>query len=192
MEKSKISPQQLFSLIILFEFGTALVVPLGVDAKQDAWLAELLGLTGGVILLLIYYYLYSHNKDQLLTSYIQKILGKYIGYFIGLSYILFFIYGASRDLRESSELFLLQFSETPMTALSGIMMILVCYAVYLGIEVLARTGELFLGIVFSMVILTIFCATFSNVIRFENLLPVLENGWKPVLTTAFPDNRNVG
>ncbi|WLD91696.1 GerAB/ArcD/ProY family transporter [Alkalihalobacillus sp. AL-G] len=187
MEKSKISPQQLFSLIVLFELGTALIVPLGVEAKQDAWLAELLGMTGGIVLLLQYYYLYRHYPNLLLTSYIQKIFGKYIGFFIALSYILFFIYGASRDLRESSELFLLPYSETPMSVLSGIMMILVCYALYQGIEVIARAGEIFFVLVFSMVVLTFFLTIGSNVVRFENLLPVLENGWKPVLTTAFPD-----
>lgn len=57
MENAKISPHQLFSLIVLLELGTALIVPLGVEAKQDAWLAELLGLTGGIVLLLQYYYL---------------------------------------------------------------------------------------------------------------------------------------
>lgn len=98
MENSKINPWQLFSLIVLFELGTALIVPLGVEAKQDAWLAELLGLTGGIVLLLQYFYLYHHFPNLLLTSYIQKIFGKYIGWIIALSYILFFIYGASRDL----------------------------------------------------------------------------------------------
>lgn len=187
MENAKISPHQLFSLIVLFELGTALIVPLGVEAKQDAWLTELLGLAGGIILLLQYYYLYHHYPNLLLTSYIQKIFGKYIGNIIAMSYILFFIYGASRDLRESSELLLLTFSNTPMVVMSAIMMILVCYGLHHGIEVIARTGELFIVLVFSMVVLTFFLTIGSNIVKFENLMPVLENGWRPVLTTAFPD-----
>ncbi|WP_221566601.1 GerAB/ArcD/ProY family transporter [Alkalihalobacillus sp. TS-13] len=187
MEKSSINPYQFFSLVVLFELGTALIVPLGVEAKQDAWLAELLGMIGGIVLLLQYYYLYSHYPNLLLTSYLQKILGKYIGYMIALSYILFFIYGASRDLRESSELFLIDYSKTPMSVLSGIIILLVCYGVYQGIEVLARAGELSFILVITIVVLTFFFTIGSNIVRFENLLPVLENGWKPVITTAFPD-----
>lgn len=187
MEKAKISPHQLFSLIVLFEFGTALIVPLGVEAKQDAWLAELLGLTGGIVLLLHYYFLYRQYPNMLLTRYIQNILGRSIGYLIGLLYIAFFIYGASRDLRDASELLLLQYGQTPMFILSGVLMVIVCYALYQGIETLARTGEIIFGLVFIMILVTFFSIIGSNVIRLENLLPVLENGWKPVITTAFPE-----
>ncbi len=44
MEKAKISASQLFILMVLFELGSALLVPLAIDAKQDAWLAILLGM----------------------------------------------------------------------------------------------------------------------------------------------------
>lgn len=47
MEKAKISLYQLFVLILLFELGSAILVPLAIDAKQDAWLAILSGLIGG-------------------------------------------------------------------------------------------------------------------------------------------------
>ncbi|MFN2747455.1 GerAB/ArcD/ProY family transporter [Bacillus sp. z60-18] len=187
MENAKISPHQLFSLIVLFVFGTALIVPLGVEAKQDAWLAELLGLAGGIVILFLYYYLYRQFPNMLLTRYIQNILGKPIGFIIGLLYIVFFIYGASRDLRDASELLLLQYGETPMFTLSVIMMVIVCYALYQGIETLARASEIMFALIFVMTIVTFFSIIGSNVIRLEHLLPVLENGWMPVVTTAFPE-----
>ncbi|MDA7027846.1 GerAB/ArcD/ProY family transporter [Bacillus sp. CLL-7-23] len=186
MEKAKISPYQLFTLIVLFELGTALIVPLGVEAKQDAWIAELLGLAGGIVLLLHYFYLYHQYPDLLPTQYIRKIFGQYLGYLVSLLYIVFFIYGASRDLRDASELLLLQYDRTPMFAVSAIIMLLVSYALYHGIEVLARTGELIIVMVFLMITLTFISIIGSDVIRPENLLPVLENGWKPVLNTVFP------
>jgi len=39
MEKAKISASQLFILMVLFELGSALLVPLAIRAKQGAWLA---------------------------------------------------------------------------------------------------------------------------------------------------------
>jgi len=58
MEKAKISAVQLFILMVLFELGSALLVPLAIDAKQDAWLAILLGMVFSFVLLLIYHKLY--------------------------------------------------------------------------------------------------------------------------------------
>ncbi|MDR7246351.1 GerAB/ArcD/ProY family transporter, partial [Priestia megaterium] len=55
MEKAKISSSQLFILMVLFELGSALLVPLAIDAKQDAWLAILLGMVFSFVLLLVYH-----------------------------------------------------------------------------------------------------------------------------------------
>lgn len=121
--------------------------------------------------------------DSLYTKYIRKIHWLFNRSFI----YCIFIYGASRDLRDASELLLLQYGQTPMFILSGVLMVIVCYALYQGIETLARTGEIIFGLVFIMILVTFFSIIGSNVIRLENLLPVLENGWKPVITTAFPE-----
>ena len=72
MEKAKISTHQLFVLIVLFELGSAILVPLAVEAKQNAWLAILIGLSGGLCLFLIYYALFSYYPDIPLTEYLQK------------------------------------------------------------------------------------------------------------------------
>ena len=48
MEKAKISATQLFVLVVLFEMGSAILVGIASDAKQDAWIAILLGLAGGI------------------------------------------------------------------------------------------------------------------------------------------------
>ncbi|MEH7521245.1 GerAB/ArcD/ProY family transporter, partial [Priestia megaterium] len=79
MEKAKISASQLFILMVLFELGTSLLLPVAMEAKQDAWLAILLGMLGSLVLFVIYYKLYSYYPDLLPTEYMQKILGKAIG-----------------------------------------------------------------------------------------------------------------
>ncbi|UUZ95408.1 spore germination protein [Paenibacillus sp. P25] len=187
MEQTKISPNQLFTLIVLFEIGTALVVPLGMEAKRDAWLAIFLGLLGGLVLYLLYYRLFVHYPDLPLTSYIQRILGKWVGWPVGLLYVLFFFYGTARDLRDASELLTTaSYYHTPLLMMSTLMILIVAYAVFLGLEVLGRAAEIF----FMIIILFGFTGNvlifFSNAVKIENLLPVLENGWKPVLTAAYP------
>jgi len=60
MEKAKISASQLFILMVLFELGSALLVPLAIRAKQDAWLAILFGMLGSFVLFLVYHKLYTY------------------------------------------------------------------------------------------------------------------------------------
>jgi spore germination protein KB len=187
MESAKISPYQLFSLIVLFELGTALVVPLGMEAKQDAWLAILLGLIGGLLLFLVYYYLFINFPNEPLTGYLQQILGKYIGWPIGLLYVLFFIYGSARDLRDASELLTASgYNQTPALVISAIMIAIITYGIYLGIEVLARASGIFLIVMLMSGIAGNLLILMSGLIKIDQLLPVLEHGWKPVLAMAYP------
>ncbi|MHC8965752.1 GerAB/ArcD/ProY family transporter, partial [Priestia aryabhattai] len=86
MEKAKISASQLFILMVLFELGTSLLLPIAMDAKQDAWLAILLGMVFSFVLFLIYHKLYSYYPDLLPTEYMQKILGKAIGSVLAFLY----------------------------------------------------------------------------------------------------------
>ena len=60
MEKAKISASQLFILMVLFELGSSLLVPIAMDVKQDAWLAILLGMVGSFVLFLVYNKLHSY------------------------------------------------------------------------------------------------------------------------------------
>jgi spore germination protein KB len=187
MEKVKISPFQMFSLIFLFELGSAVVVGLGVQAKQDAWIAILIGMLGGMILFCIYYYLFRQYPKLPLTSYIPKVFGKIIGYPVAIFYILYFIYIASRVLRDLGSLLVIStLTQTPLWVINLMVIFIIAYANYLGIETLARTGEIFYFFFMFCLILSSFFIFSSGLVNPENLLPILENGWKPVFTTAFP------
>jgi spore germination protein KB len=49
MQQTKINGFQLFSVIFLFELGSAILLGMAGDAKQDAWIPILLGIgSGGV------------------------------------------------------------------------------------------------------------------------------------------------
>lgn len=157
------------------------------QAKQDAWLAILLGMVGGLILFLVYSYLFRHYPNLPLTSYIPRILGNWIGYPVTFLYTLYFMYLASRVLRDFTDLLITStFPETPMVGINLIMIALTMYAIYKGIETLARTGEILFGVVAVFILLGYLFLFASGVVKMENLAPVLENGWNPVLTTAFP------
>lgn len=184
MEKAKIKGSQLFILVVLFEMGSAILIVPGVSAKQDAWIAILLGLACGLLLFLIYYQLYSYYPELPLTSYVQKITGKWMGRGIGLLYIIYFMYFATRVLRDFGELLTTTiYFNTPLIVINSLMMLTIIYGVHKGIEVIARVGELFFGVIYFMALAGFVFILFSGILHLENLQPMFEYGWKPVFIT---------
>ncbi|WP_332695242.1 GerAB/ArcD/ProY family transporter [Halalkalibacter lacteus] len=187
MEKAKISAIQLFAMMFMFELGTALVVSYGISAKKDAWLAILLGMCCGIVLFFIYYFLFRQYPNLPLTGYAKKIFGKYLGWMIGLLYILYFLYMAARLLRDFGDLLLSStMPETPLLAINILFVLAICYVLSLGIEVLGRTAEVFIVILIFLGLIGNFLILVSGDIDLHNLQPFLEHGWKPIVTTAFP------
>jgi spore germination protein KB len=191
MEKAKISGYQLFVLVTLFEMGSAILFGLGAEAKQDAWIAVLLGLISGLLLFLVYHRLFMFYPDITFMIYVQKITGNWIGRFIGFLYIVYFIYQASRVLRDFGELLVTTiYTNTPLLVINCMMILTIIYAIDKGFEVIARVGELFFGIIYFMAIIGSFLIVFSGLIHLNNLQPMLENGWKPVLNTVVSQTIN--
>lgn len=186
MEKAKISLYQLFVLILLFELGSAILVPLAIDAKQDAWLAILFGMFGGLILYWIYYRLFFYYPNLVPPEYMQKLLGKTLGKTLAFCYIIFFLYTAARVLRDFGEMLLtFAYLETPLFIVNALLMLVIIYTVRKGIEVLARTGELFFGFIYFLAIAGFILILISGLIDVNNLKPFLEEGIFPVLKVVF-------
>nr|WP_154319484.1 GerAB/ArcD/ProY family transporter [Metabacillus idriensis] len=186
VEKAKISSYQLFVLVLLFELGSVLLFPLATDAKQDAWLAVLIGMAGGIALFLVYHGLYHLYPDVLPTEYVQKILGKVLGAILAFLYILYFAYLAARVLRDFGELLLtFAYPETPLFIINALLTLVVVYTVRKGIEVLARTGELLFVLMYLLAISGFILVLASGLIEINNLKPVLAEGIFPVIKAAY-------
>jgi spore germination protein KB len=186
METEKINPFQLFCLMFLFELGSSIVVGVGLQAKQDAWLAILLGMVSSLPLFLIYSYLFYQYPYHSLTGYIKQIVGNYIGVPLLLIYICYFLYIAARVLRDFGALLTTTtLVETPLIVVNGLMILLITYGIYLGIEVIGRTAEAIFFIMLSLGFLGILSSVSSDIIKPENLTPLLENGWNLILTTVY-------
>ncbi|MCP3764767.1 spore germination protein [Domibacillus sp. A3M-37] len=188
MEKAKISAYQFFVLIIFFELGTALFLPVGITARQDIWLAFLVGMAGGFCLYLVYYGLYLYYPEIPLTEYAQKILGKALGRILAFLYVLYFMYLAARVVRDFGELLIINFfPDTPLFVVNALLVLVIMYTVSKGIEVLARTGELLFPLLIFIFLSSLLLLGLSGVIQHANIKPVLEEGYLPVLKTAFKE-----
>jgi spore germination protein KB len=185
MEKAKISAYQFFVLLLLFELGSAVLVPVAIEAKRDAWLAILLGMAGGLALFWVYYRLYCFYPGLLPAEYMQKLLGKFLGGMLAFGYILFFVYIAARVLRDFGEMLLtFAYVETPLFIVNTLLILVIIYGVQKGIEVISRTGELFFLLLYLLAVMGFLFILSSGLIELSNLKPVLEEGLGPVLNVV--------
>ncbi|MDQ0300244.1 spore germination protein KB [Salibacterium salarium] len=188
MEKAKINASQLFVLIFLFELGSALLVSLGLSAKQDAWIAILLGMVAGMVLFFVYLSLYNYYPDILPTEYMQKIVGRFFGKFLACLYIVYFMYIAARVLRDFGELLVtFAYNETPLFIINAVLFLAIVYTVRKGIEVMARTGEILFVVLYFLAIVGFILVVVSGLIEINNLKPVLEEGMGTVLKTVITE-----
>ncbi|MFB7637926.1 GerAB/ArcD/ProY family transporter [Peribacillus butanolivorans] len=188
MEKAKISGYQLFVLIFLFEIGSALLVPLAGEAKQGAWLVILIAMIGGFLLFFVYYGLFQYYPDQLLTEYVRHIMGNFLGRIVAFLYILYFMYLAARVLRDLGETLLtFAYPHVPLFFANAAFILVVVYTVRKGIEVLARTGELFFVLENLLFMTFILLIVVSGMIHLNNLKPVFETSGVEMMKMAFTD-----
>lgn len=184
--KQAISPTQLFATMILFEFGTALVLPIGLGSGANAWLSILLAMPAGMILYVLFTYFNKQFPSMILSGYTKKIIGVYLGWPVSFLYILFFIYISARNLREAGDLLIsASYDQTPIAVIHAIMIAAVIYVLCKGINVLFRLGEIYILIIVSIGILSHAAILVSGAIEIRNLLPVLGKGWIPTLKNAY-------
>lgn len=176
--EEKISPFQLFSIIFLVPYGSAILFFLTPEAKQNAWIALLIYIVPALLLQHIYITLYSHYPEDTLITYLPKIFGKFIGTLVSIIYILYFTYIAARVLRDFSDLILIStLTQTPLLVITFFLTITITFGVSKGLENLCRgISTFFPGLMIFLVVIMILFFTTSNIVHLRNMYPILEGG----------------
>ncbi|MEH6938253.1 endospore germination permease [Bacillus sp. JJ664] len=185
--KLSISGFQFFCMIVLFEIGSSSLIGMATEARQDAWISLIIALFMGCVLYYIYIKLFQMYPELPFTHYVQKILGKYAGILLALIYTIYFIYIAGRVLRDFEELLVISlYNSTSLLAIGILMSFLVMYAIYKGFETFGRINEITFYVIMFIIVVVIGFELIAKLFHINNLRPVLEDGWKPVIHAAFP------
>lgn len=183
----RISQYQLFVLTVFFQIGTNIIFGFGATAGRDSWIVTLVSLLLGLLVIGVYLTLAHYNRGLTLVEWFPAQLGKWIGTPIAWLYPLLFLYEVGRILNDVKYLTTtIILIETPLTAIIILFILAVAYLQFCGIEVLARIGEIFFPYFLGMLFVVILLILVSDVLKVENLLPVLNNGWNPILHSSFP------
>ncbi|AJS58882.1 GerAB/ArcD/ProY family transporter [Paenibacillus sp. IHBB 10380] len=181
-ENVKISIRQFTVLVMLITIGDSILVLPSIaafEAKQDAWISSLIGLAVGLLVVYIFSMVGKLYPHLTLVQSIQEIFGKWFGTFVSLMFLFYTFLSVVAHTRETGDFVTsVMMQETPTQAIQILFVCIVIMAVRLGLEVIGRTGEIFLPwIIFFFLILVILL---SPQAEFEKLQPILENGIKPV------------
>lgn len=186
--KEQISSLQIVFMVMLFEIGSTPLFLLGGDAEQNSWLAMLTGAMAGLVLLLLILWVQSRSPGQDLAAILKIQLGKRAGLLFGFFYALYFAYQSMRNVRDLGEITTMTLlSDTPIWLTMLIFVLIAGYAIFKGAEVIFRLPEVLLPLVILFYILLAVLLMLMGSVDFRRLLPVMENGFKPILETALPE-----
>lgn len=191
MYTEKISGLQLFYLMTGYVLGTAIILGLGLDSKQDAWIFILFGMSSSLFLMAVYTQLAVYYPGDSLVEILPKVIGKFLAYPVILLYISHFTYSAARASRELGDLIVTTIlSETPIFVVIASFMVLMIYCLRGGVETFARMAEIVFPIyIFSLILIWILLFSVDQ-FSIKNLTPIMGVGIMPVLKTATPNAIN--
>lgn len=177
-----ISKHQLFTLMFIFEIGSTTLFALGIEAKQDAWIAILIALFIGLGFVWIYTQLQKSFPNKDFIDIITSILGKTLGLPLVFLYLLAWLWGVSRNLREFGELIILTtLPNSPLWIICLLFLAVSVYTLLKGMEVLARISEIILPIILTFIFAVFILLILSAHVYPKYLTPVLGEGISPIL-----------
>lgn len=183
LENGKISRFQLWLLLINFLIGSAIIfIPSAVIsiAKQDAWVAMLLLIVIGSLFIILVSTLSKLHFGKTIVGINKEVLGKKLGLIVSFSYVWFYILLSSILLREIGDIMkVITLNDTPLLVINVLMSVLVFYAIYYGLEVYARSNEIFSLVAFIGFLLTMILIT--PIMEIDRLKPMLDVGANSII-----------
>lgn len=187
IEKGRISAFQMAIMMHPTIIATAiLLVPAitGKFAKQDMWISPIWASFAGFLSVYIANQLNKRYPKENVIQYSEKIIGWIPGKVIGFLFLIFYLLSNGIILREYSEFVIGNFMEkTPMVVVLGSMTLVSGLAVRSGIEVIARSAQIFVPVV--VILLLLIAILLISDLEPQNLLPIMDKGMMPSIMGAF-------
>lgn len=181
MSKEKVSDLQGIKLMILFLFGSTLVMGTGGEAGRDAWIAILAAILLAIPIYIVYSRILSLFPGKDLFEILELNFGKIFGKIISLPFIWFAFHLGALVLRNFGEFIsTVALPETPEIVPVIIFGLLCIWGAKAGIETLAKCSEYFNIFVIGLLIL--FSMLTIPIIDMDNVLPILGSGAKEIMS----------
>lgn len=187
MQENKISAGQGIFLIIGMIVPTAmLTVPTSIVkyASTDAWLSLLLGTAVGIVTALVSSSVALKHPGLTLFQITEMHLGRVCSKTVGFLFTLYFFVTSIDVVRQFTD-FMVQsvLNKTPSFVLGLIYIAIALYAVYHGIEVIARVNSIVTTIGF--LVFAVSTVFYFQEMKLSNLLPIFQSSFGKILMGSF-------
>ncbi|MEL3973605.1 endospore germination permease [Rossellomorea oryzaecorticis] len=186
-EKQFISSRQLQILVIMFTCGSSilLIPPALLQAKNDGWISGLIGLTLGILIILLYIKMSKVFINKTIYEANEQVFTTWIGKFVNILYFLYFFFLSAQVLSNMGD-FVTQsiMIETPKEYIHLLFLLPIVYGVKQGLEVISRLAETVYPTFIILFIL--FVLLLIPDIELPHFEPVGEAGIKNILHFSLP------
>lgn len=184
MRKEQISESQAYILMITFILGTSLALASYSESQQDTWISMVIALIIAIPIVIIYGNILNSHPGKDIFQILEYIFGKVIGKTIGALYTFYFFHLGAICIRNITEFVQVSsFNETPQYITALFIGILAIYILKSGLEVIARVNKFIIPLLIFIISITLIMVIPKSDIT--NFLPILKNGWIPVLKASF-------
>ena len=187
MEQGKISVKQFTVLVLMYTWGSSvLIIPstLATFAKSNAWISSLIGLGIGLLFCILYMKLSTIYPDKTFVEMNRIVLGKWGGNILSLLFLFPVFLMTVANLREIGDFFTTQVMiETPIHAIHLLTLVAAIYCIRAGLEVIGRTCEIFFP--WTALFLIILILFLVPEMKIENLSPSFAKGIGPIIGAAY-------
>ncbi|WP_343033589.1 GerAB/ArcD/ProY family transporter [Virgibacillus ihumii] len=181
IEKGKISAVQMAVLIYPTIMATAiLIVPAisGKFSRHDMWITPIWASIAGFLAVYIACQLHKRFPGQTVIQYSEEIVGRIPGKVLGFVMLFFYLHTNGVIIREYSEFVVGNFlPTTPQVIVNGSMVFVCGLAVHGGIEVMARSAQIFVPVV--VVLFLFIVVLLIPSLEPQNILPIMADGIMP-------------
>jgi spore germination protein KB len=176
--------RQAIAILLMFNFGSSVVMGVSSGVAQDSWISLLLAAVYAVPVLLMYGRIIALNPGEGLFSAAQVLLGKFFGKLVTLLMSWFALHLGALVLRNFSEFIQIStLQETPQLPVAAIMMLTVCALAGMGGKALGKWAVATAPVVLFIVVLTVVLSL--NIINPQHVLPVFEHAPAEIAKDAF-------
>ncbi|UCZ55356.1 endospore germination permease [Bacillus shivajii] len=185
--RESINATQLAYLLLVFLTGSAIVnipAPVVNVADRMGWLALLISISGGAIVLACVIYLHKQYKSLTFIEYSRETLGNKITIIV-IFFLIMMLFLMLGNIVHDIGLFLTStmYRETPQFVLNGLALFVAALTARAGIEVMARMFTLLIFVIIS--VFTVVILLLLPEMDPSNLLPLFPEGIKPVLHGSY-------
>lgn len=150
------------------------------SAKEDAWIVAIIGGILGIGVTILYIKLADRLQEKDMIQMYDAVFGFAIGKVLTVLFIYYCLILASLILRGIGDFMVTQImTDTPIEIVMSCFILIIARAQKYGIEVFARSAEIFFPWIFFLFFLGVILILSD--INFDWIFPLLDNGMKPLI-----------